>query len=73
MRITYDPEVDALYIRFTDESVEATTQRLTEDVAINYSPSGQVVGIEILDAAQYVFHAGAEPRVVLHNLAAVTA
>jgi len=72
MRIAYDPQVDALYIRFTDEAAEVTTQRLTEDVAINYAPDGHVVGIEILGASEYLFRPGSEPRVVLHNLAAVT-
>ncbi|MBM4432113.1 MAG: DUF2283 domain-containing protein [Chloroflexi bacterium] len=73
MRITYDPEVDALYIRFTDEAAQVTTQRLTEDVAINYGPDGHVVGIEILAASEYVFRPGLERKVVLQNLAAVTA
>jgi uncharacterized protein YuzE len=73
MRITYDPEVDALYIRFTDETAQVTTQRLTEDVAINYAPDGHVVGIEILDASEYVFRPGFERKVVVENLAAVTA
>ena len=40
MRITYDPQVDALYIRFVDEPVEVITHRLSEDVAVNYAPMG---------------------------------
>ncbi|MBN2470286.1 MAG: DUF2283 domain-containing protein, partial [Anaerolineae bacterium] len=58
MKITYDPEVDALYIRLRDEPVEVTTQRLSEEVAINYGPDGRVVGIEVLDASEYVFTKG---------------
>jgi len=73
MRITYDPQVDALYIRFIDEAVQVTTQRLSEDVAVNYAPDGRIVGIEILDATEYVFRAGVERKIVVHNLAAVTA
>jgi uncharacterized protein YuzE len=47
MKVTYDPEVDALYIRLSDEPVEVTTQRLSEEVAINDAPDGRIVGIEI--------------------------
>jgi uncharacterized protein YuzE len=63
MRITYDPKVDALYIRFVDERVEVTTHRLAEDVAVNYAPDGRIVGIEVLDASRSVFRPGAEPKV----------
>ena len=73
MRITYDPQVDALYIRLTDETAQLTTQRLTEDVAVNYAPDGRIVGIEILDASEYVFRPGLERKIVVQNLSAVTA
>jgi uncharacterized protein YuzE len=72
LKISYDPQVDALYIRFVDDSAEVTTQRLSEDVALNYAPDGRVVGIEILDASDYVFSPGAERKVVLQNLTPVT-
>jgi uncharacterized protein YuzE len=55
MKITYDPEVDALYIRLVEGSCEVTTHRFTEEVAINCAPDGQVVGIEVLDASTSVF------------------
>jgi len=72
MKVSYDPQVDALYIRFLDEAFQVTTQRLTEDVAVNYAPDGRVVGIEILDASEYVFRPEAEPKIMVHNLTAVT-
>ena len=68
MKITYDPQVDAVYIRFVDAPTQVTTQRLSEDVAVNYSPDGTIVGIEILDASHYVFESGSERKVLLHNL-----
>jgi uncharacterized protein YuzE len=68
MRITYDPQVDALYIRFVDEPVEVITHRLSEDVAVNYAPDGRIVGIEILDASEYVFPSVQERRIWVHNL-----
>jgi uncharacterized protein YuzE len=62
MKISYDPQVDALYIRFLDEPIQVTTQRLTEDVAVNYAPDGRIVGIEVLDATEYVFVLGLNDR-----------
>lgn len=48
MKITYDPEVDALYIRFLDTTV--TTEHLAEGIAADYDAHGRLAGIEILDA-----------------------
>lgn len=48
MRITYDPEVDALYIRFEETTV--TTKHLAEGIAADYDSRGKLAGIEILDA-----------------------
>ena len=53
MKITYDPEVDALYIKVRDGV--ARTERLSDDVAIDYDADGAVAGIEILSARQSAF------------------
>lgn len=50
MRITYDPQVDALYIRFRETTV--TTQHLAEGLAADYDAQGQLAGIELLDAVK---------------------
>ncbi|MCX7839602.1 MAG: DUF2283 domain-containing protein [Anaerolineae bacterium] len=71
MKVIYDPEVDALYIRLTDQPAEVTTQRLSEEVAINYAPDGRIVGIEILDASEYVFHRKMERQIAIENLVPV--
>ena len=68
MKVSYDAEVDALYIRFIDEPTEVITHRLTEDVAVNYSADHRVVGIEILDASVHVFPPGSAPKLLVHNL-----
>ena len=73
MKISYDSEVDALYIRFVDEPMQVITQRLSEDVAVNYAPDGNIVGIEILDASSHVFRPGIEPQITVHNLNTVAA
>jgi len=73
MKISYDPQVDALYIRLLDGTFETTTQRLSEEVAVNYAPDGRIVGIEVLDASEYVFHPAYERKITLQNLTPVTA
>ena len=50
MRITYDSEVDALYILFQETTV--TTKLLEDGIAFDYDPANRLAGIEILDAAQ---------------------
>lgn len=68
MKISYDPQVDALYIRFSAGPVEVTTHRLTDDVAMNCGPDGRVVGFEVLDASAYVSRPGERPTVVVENM-----
>ena len=72
MKITYDAEVDALYIRFVDKVVQVMTQRLTEDIAINYGPRGEVVGIEMLSAHDHLRFAGKKPKLEAENLQLVS-
>lgn len=53
MQITYDTEIDALYIKLRDGT--ARTERLDADVAIDFDNEGLVTGIEILAASERVF------------------
>ena len=50
MRMSYDPEIDALSIIFRETTV--TTQELAEDIAAEYDAQERLVGIEILDAVK---------------------
>ena len=50
MKITYDREVDALYICFKETTV--TTKHLDDDIALDYDAANRLAGIEILNAAQ---------------------
>lgn len=68
MKIIYDPNVDAAYIVFEEGGHEVMTQRLTEDIAVNYSKDGKVVGIEILSASEHLFKDKTEPEIELENL-----
>jgi uncharacterized protein YuzE len=67
MKITYDPSVDALYIRFVEEPMECEVVRLNDRVAVNIGPGERVVGIEVLDASQ-VLEDFKERTVHLENL-----
>ena len=48
MTISYDSEVDTLYIRFIEATV--TTAHVAEGIAVDYAADGRMAGIEIPDA-----------------------
>jgi len=52
MKITYDPSVDALYIRLIDERIECEVIRLNDQIAVDIGPGERIAGIEILDASE---------------------
>lgn len=68
MKISYDPEVDALYIRLIEGNHECRTVRLNEEVALNIGAGERLVGIEILDAKE-VLGQGHLPPLLLENIA----
>lgn len=72
MRISYDPEIDALYIRLLEGKHECRTVRLNEEVALNFGADERLVGIEILDARE-ALGSGKIPAVVLEGIVASTA
>jgi uncharacterized protein YuzE len=67
MRITYDQNVDALYIRFKETTV--TTKHLGEGIAADYDAEGRLAGIEILDAAKRLGDPNVLKRVTLEDVA----
>ena len=67
MKITYDPEVDALYIRFKEGPV--TTEHVAEGIAMDYDAEGKLAGIEILDAAQRLGDSASLKQAVLETVA----
>jgi len=67
MKITYDREVDALYIRFLETTV--TTQHVAEGIAVDYAADGRIAGIEILDAKRRFGDPEVFRRVVLEDIA----
>jgi len=67
MRITYDSEVDALYIRFIETTV--TTKQVAEGIAVDYDAEGRIVGIEILGAIKRFGSKDVFKKVTLEDLA----
>lgn len=67
MKITYDREVDALYIRLKETTV--TTKHLGEGIAADYDADGHLAGIEILDAKKRLGDPAAFRQVVLEDIA----
>jgi uncharacterized protein YuzE len=72
MKITYDRESDALYIRLLEGEYECRVVRLTADVALDFSESEELVGIEVLGASR-LFDTPDAPAVELQDLIARSA
>ncbi len=47
MKITYDPDADAMYIRLLDEKVNHTKE-VDENTILDFNKQGRVIAIEIL-------------------------
>lgn len=71
MKISYDPEVDVLYIQFLETTV--STQPLAEGIAVDYDQDGRLAGIEILDALKRFGDPNILRRVVLEDIGLIRA
>lgn len=49
MKISYDPKVDAMYIRFKSGKYDHT-KKVTDDILVDVTKEGKVLGLEILAA-----------------------
>lgn len=72
MKISYDPEIDALYIGLLEGKHECRSVRLSEEGALNIGVGEKLVGIEILDARS-VLGSDKTPAVVLEGLKSASA
>jgi len=72
MRISYDPEADALYIYLVEGTHECRVVRLTDDIALDFTEGEKLAGIEVLGAS----HLGItpdKPEVLLERLKGIIA
>jgi uncharacterized protein YuzE len=67
MRISYDKEVDAVYIRLIEGELQCRTLRLNDKIALNIGIGERLIGIEILDASEVLAN-GSLPNVLLENI-----
>ena len=67
MKITYDKEVDAMYIRLLEGKYQCRVVHLTDDIALDFAAGEKLVGIEILGASR-LFEKPGEPIVELEDL-----
>jgi uncharacterized protein YuzE len=63
MKISYDSEIDALYIRLVEGKHQCRTLQLTDEIALNIGENELLVGIEVLEAKQ-VLGSGNVPNVM---------
>ena len=67
MKISYDPEADALYIALLEGAPQCRVVRLTDDIALDFTEGERLAGIEVLGAS----HLGItpdKPELVLERL-----
>lgn len=69
MRLTYDPEADASYLRISDAAIDETRE-VAPGVMVDLAADGQLVGIEILNAST---RPGAEPMKLAFEILAADA
>jgi uncharacterized protein YuzE len=51
MKIEYDPEVDALYVRLTDRKI-IDSEQVQPGIILDFDEAGTVVAVEILNASK---------------------
>lgn len=54
MQIKYDKKVDAMYIKLNENEPYHVSKKVTDDVLVDYSKDGKVVGVEVLSASENV-------------------
>ena len=67
MKIEYDKEADAIYIRLQEGSFQCRNVRLTDDIALDFAAGEKVVGIEVLGASR-LFEKPESPVIELKDL-----
>ena len=53
MKVYYDKEADALYIKLSNKTPEGVIE-MSEGINIDTTSKGNIVGVEILDASQKI-------------------
>jgi len=67
MKISYDPEADAMYIELVSDICQVKTLQLSDNIALDFGVGEVLVGIEILDAKNVLAN-GNLPELLIENL-----
>ena len=53
MKTTYDPEADALYVRFADSPV-VESEEVADGVVLDFDAEGRIVAFELLETRKHL-------------------
>jgi uncharacterized protein YuzE len=53
MKTHYDPEADALYVRFAEDKV-VESEEVRPGVVLDFDAEGRIVAMEVLDASEHL-------------------
>lgn len=67
MKITYDKEADALYIRLLEGDFQCRVVRVSDDIAMDFASGEKLVGIEFLGASR-MFNKPDAPDIELKDI-----
>ena len=51
--VTYDPEANAAYIRFSPEPIRES-EEVSAGIVLDYDADGRIVGMEVMDARAHL-------------------
>lgn len=51
MKIEYDPEADALYVRLSDRKI-VDSEQVQPGIVLDFDDTGEVVAVEVLNASK---------------------
>lgn len=75
MQLHYDPQADAIYVRFAEPETSVRTERLDRRRLIDYDEQNEPVGVEFLSVSEGIEFAGIpranEIREALHSLSSL--
>ena len=67
VKISYDKDADALYIRLIEGEHQVRVVRLTDDIALDLADGEMLIGIEILNASS-LFEQPDSPQIDIQAL-----
>mgnify|MGYP001570619359 CR=1 FL=1 len=53
MKVTYDPDADAMFIKLTDEKF-SETKIIDDNTILNLDKNGNVIGVELLFVSKHL-------------------